>query len=135
MIRHPSQSQALVYPIELENNNYVGVGMFILFGGASSEPEQSYRFDAIYGEEIINLNLVQTRRGKNSFLVVAPRIGNMEFLAHRMPNDTRYIGFQSELKNQVAIRRILPKYPEQLNEICKNHNFYFVGFSPRLSAG
>lgn len=132
MVRHPKEKRALIYPIEIEEKDYVGFGSFYIFGEIGADPEETYHFNAILGEEVIQVNLLRRQKSKNLFHVAVPGIDNFVFFAGGMRTQPRYTGGFNQLTEKVAIRKLRPINPAQFEQACKERNFYFIGYTPRL---
>lgn len=132
LIRHPVEGGGLIYPTEIEDDNYVGFGAFYLLGQPSTPVGERYRFSAVRGEQTIQTELLPFRGSRSFFQAEVGGIGSFIFHAQPMPFRPLYTGAFSSSSDLVAIRRLRSWQPQALDRACREHEFYFVGYSPRL---
>ena len=133
LIRDPSEKVGLIYPTELDDQNYTGFGAFYLLGNAGASIGERYYFYAIQGEQTVQTELLPFRGSRSFFQAEVPRIGTFVFYAQPMPfRPAAYTGLNASSANLVALRRLRSWQPYELDRACREHAFYFVGYSPRV---
>lgn len=135
LIQHPSERDGLIYPTDLNDNDneYYSVGSFYLMGSPGFKIRQYYIFHAVHGEETIGVDLFRVRHSRNFYQTTFKDFGTLLFYAQPVMIKQSYIGKQSQMRNLVAIRRLIPLDAKRLDHICEKHSFYFIGYSPRIS--
>lgn len=129
LVRHPSKLGQFTYPSDIDDPQYFGVGGFFILGGPRSRLAQTYQFEAVLGDAFVTTELI--RFGESGRLLIAqvPEVGRFLFSAERVsgevtrPNDRRYDGVQ-------IAWRLRSWRPDELERVCKEREFYFVGYSP-----
>jgi len=132
LIRHPTNGTGLIYPSDVDDATYVGFGAFYFLGLPGSRVAESYRFYAIQGEETIQIPLRPFRRSRSFFRAEVPAVGAFVFYAQPIARKPAYIGSSDSASNLSALRRLRSWQPHDLDRACREHQFYFVGYSPRL---
>ena len=122
--------KGLIYPTELDDQAYMGKGSFYLLDFKGYPIRDSYTFYAIHGEQILTFTL--HRNLTRYFQVEVINIGVFDFLAVSISNQLSYIGNEQETSGLIARRRLKALHPERLDQACIEHDFYFVGYTPRL---
>lgn len=134
LVRHPSETNTLIYPAGLPEN-YAAYGGFYLLCDTHGKTSESYEFLAVHGEEIITtrLNLIE---GTNTiFQVDLFNIGNFEFKANLLKSmssddNSHFTKVNGDLQ---IVRQLRPKAPQSLNSAVRQYGFYFVGFTESLN--
>ena len=132
LIKHPVEGGGLIYPTEIEDDNYVGFGAFYLLGQPGMPIGDRYRFAAVRGEETIQTELLPFRRSRSFFQAEVGGIGSFIFYAQPISFRPSYTGRVATGTGLLAIRRLRSWQPQELDRACREHKFYFVGYSPRL---
>jgi len=132
LIRHPTLD-GLIYPAELEDEEYFGFGSFYLLGKTGAFIGEAYRFYAIRGEETVQTTLLPYRNSRSFFRAEVTDVGSFLFYAQPIARKPSYIGKAARASNLVAVRRLRSWQPDELDRACQEHNFYFVGYSPRVN--
>jgi hypothetical protein len=132
MLRDPVEGNGLIYPTELADDEYVGVGGFFLLGTSGAQPADFYRFLAVRGEQTLVVGLARYRDSRSFFQAAVPGVGSFLFLAQPIPRRPSYAGTTSRSVGLQAIRRLRSWRPQELDMACTNHDFYFTGYSPRF---
>lgn len=133
LIKHPTEARSLIYPTEIDNDQYVGFGGFFLLGKPGSALGDSFKFHAILGQQTLETQLIRFRNSKSLFLADVENVGSFLFYAQPIGNRPTYIGTDAQSQNLVALRRLRSWHPNELDQACRKHGFYFVGYSPRVS--
>jgi len=121
----------LVYPTELNVENYQAFGGFFLMGSEEDSPVEEYIFHAIYGEKFVKTTAMRYLNSKSFFRIEVKNIGVFIFFAQPMSKKLPYIGSNDNLRGLFAIRRFRSWKPYALDQACREHAFYFIGTSPR----
>lgn len=131
LIKSQNKSSELVFPEEEDIDNYYGFGAFYLMDSGSNIPAAEYRFPAILNERLIVTTASLYRDARRFYSIQVENIGTFIFHAQSLSNKYRYSGQNPQLANKVAFWRFRSWNPGSLETACKQHNFYFVGASPR----
>lgn len=132
MLRDPVEGNGLIYPTELADDEYVGVGGFFLLGASGAQPADAYRFLAVRGEQTLVVALARYRDSRSFFQATVSGVGSFLFLAQPIPRRPSYAGTASRSIGLQAIRRLRSWRPKELDVACTSHGFYFTGYSPRF---
>lgn len=132
MLRDPIKANTLIYPTDLEHDDYVGAGGFFLLGASGAQPADYYRFLAIQGEQTLVVGLERYRDSRSFFQAIIPDVGSFLFLAQPIPRSPSYAGTAPRSAGLQAIRRLRSWRPRALDMACTSHDFYFTGYSPRF---
>ena len=132
LIRHPREKGSLIYPTELNGEMYVGFGSFYLLGLPGSRIDESYDLYAVLGEETIQTNLVRFGKSRNFFRAEVGGVGAFLFYAQRMAKQLSYVGSEIQVRGLIARWKLLSWKHDELDRACRKHDFYFIGYSPRL---
>lgn len=117
----------LVYPSEIENDNYYTVGNLYILG---DQVEEEYIIHAIRDEEILELSL---KKIINGFFASVEGIGDFIFYTERVSMQ-EYTGGNSNIEDRNVLRRLRLSDAKYAEEVCKQHKFYFVGFSDAINS-
>lgn len=131
LIRHPSVA-GLIYPVELDEPGYVGFGAFYLLGATGDRIGDAYVFHAVHQQQILETTLTEYRGTRSFFQAQVSGVGSFVFYAQPMRQKPPYVGAMPAAGNLVALRRLRAWQPDALNRACHEHEFYFVGYSPRV---
>jgi hypothetical protein len=134
LVRSSLQEGGLVFPSEMQETDPATMGAFYLLGRERGVPLDAYSFLAIKGEEVIRIQLEKDRKAPAFFRATVPQVGNFLFFAQPLARQLRYVGGVPELAGQFAIRRLRSWRLGDLEQACRKHEFYFVGYSPRIPA-
>jgi len=133
LVRHPEELSGYIYPTESVYQNYTSFGAFYLVGVSSdAELADGYIFHAVYGDEVIPVMLERVRGTLAIFQVAIRDVGTFQFRANKIRNPGKYLGAEMGLKDLSAIRQLKPRAPTALDSAAREHNFYFIGHSPRV---
>jgi hypothetical protein len=131
MIRKPDALGEVIYPSDLDPaEDYYGNGEFFLGGRNAAELAELYSFLAIWGERPVVVKL-ERRTGAN-FVANVEGVGEFWFTAKRLATLPRYTGQYSGFEDEQLIRQLVPADHRGLDAAVREHDFYFVGFSPRF---
>jgi len=136
LIKNPSAVGGLIYPNENSNivgEGYVGFGGFYLLGTAGASISGSYRFIAIRNKHLIETKMNVYQDSRNYFMVDLTEVGRFLFFAQPIPKGSNYVGRHPAVRNLVALKRLRSWRPNDLELACKRHNFYFIGYTPRIN--
>lgn len=133
LVRHPEELNAYLFPTELRDRSHVGFGGFFTLGeDSSAPPNESYLFYAVNDEQLVAVELQRSRGRKTVFQANVDGIGVFQFRATQVRNPGKYVGEVAEASGFGVIHRFKPKVPALLDAAARRHNFYFVGYSPRV---
>ena len=133
LIRHPTEKGGLIYPTELDDPAYVGFGSFYMLGRVGSRIGEAYTFHAVFGEELVATNLLPFRNSRSFFRAEVQGVGTFLFYAQPIAKKPTYVGVAAQASTLVALRRLRSWQPFELDRACRENDFYFVGYSPRLA--
>jgi hypothetical protein len=131
LVRRPDRSDGLIYPSEIEEQGYVGFGAFYLMGKEGEALRDAFVFYAVRGDQLIEATLSRYRDTRGFFFAAINGVGRFLFNAEPIPKTMAYVGSEPEAADLVAIRRLRSWRPGELDVACRDHGFYFVGWSPR----
>jgi len=123
---HSPDGKGLIFPSELEDNNYYTIGSFYI---ATDNLSEKYIIYAVLGENIIKTNLHKVRDSSNFFINEIDKIGNFIFIAEKLNNKIHYSGKINQYKELILTYRLRIFNPTVAEQAAKKHNFYFIGFS------
>jgi hypothetical protein len=133
LIRSPHDKRGFIYPSDLEAKTYYATGgLFLLSAKVRAQPEWKYNIWAVLGSNLIQLSLERSSHGGNFFSCSVETIGKFIFYARSLPYEYVYSGAESKMKELYVIKRLQSWRPEQLNRVCRERGFYFVGYSPMV---
>ena len=121
LVKHPTEAGGVIYPTEIENDQYVGFGGFFLLGKPGSTIGDLYRFHAILGQQTFETQLTRFRNSKSFFRAEIPRIGSFLFYAQSIGKRPSYIGADTQVQDLVALRRLRSWQPNGLDQACRKH--------------
>lgn len=131
MIRKPGVLAEFIYPSDLdEDENYYGYGTFVIEGRDNEDVDDIYDFLAIREARVVKIKL--ERRTKTVFHAMVDGIGEFQFTARRMATPARYTGGDANFEGGELIRQLVPADHGLLDAAVRKHDFYFVGFTPKL---
>lgn len=132
LIKDPMGGNGLIYPTELSDEGYVGFGAFYLLGRLGISISERYFFAAVFGEQVIQAELVQFRGSQRFFQADVGGIGSFIFYAQPLSFQPPYTGTVEGSSSLLAMRRLTSWQPQVLDRACREYGFYFVGYSPRI---
>lgn len=133
MIRKPGASAELIYPSDLdEREDYYGYGAFVIAGRDEEDVDEIYNFLAIRETRAVPIKL--ERRTTTVFRAMVDGVGEFWFTARRIATPARYTGRYSGFEGGELIRQLAPADHSLLDATVRKHDFYFVGFTPKLDA-
>lgn len=133
LIRSPAGKRGLLYPSEIDIPEFYSVGSFYLMGIKGSRLADSYTFHAVQKDNIIVVQLKAAEGTSYAFYrAIVEGVGNILFYAQSLSVEYPYLGSNPGLLNNIASRRLRAWKPYQLDALCEKHQFYFVGYSPRI---
>jgi len=107
--------------------NYFALGQFVIESrNTRGDMHDLYRFDAIQGNQELELELKPAERGRAYFVDAGAR-GKFYFKVVAMNRATRYAGQQQALFDGMPFYRLEPANMQQLEQVCQLTEFYFVG--------
>lgn len=126
LVRSPfGKRGGLIYPSEVNDKYYYGVGGFYL-AGENKKINNSYIIHAAFENEIFKLKL--NRVSAKYFSTTVDNVGSFIFRAEYVQSKT-YIGSDLILKEAFILRRLRLENHLLAEDACINHDFYFVGYS------
>ena len=127
LCRGPEDSDQLFFASELPEN-YFAPGLFIIQGqSARGKLFGSYRFSARQGEQELELEIAASETGR-AFVVDAGANGKFYFKAVTMSRGIGYAGQLAGVEQGKPFFRLEPANMRQLEQACRDRDFYFVGF-------
>ena len=111
----------------------MGFGSFYLISSENSIDDGNYIFPAIHGEQVLQIRLAREGNKKTVFVAVIEGIGEFKFRSFEIQNPPDYIGKNPDQLQNKIVRKLKPNDPQVLDDAVRNHNFYFVGYSPLLN--
>lgn len=131
MIRRPGAAGEVIYPFEFEaSDDYYGFGAFFLGGRHVDDVDEAYTFWAIRDSRAIPTKLF--RQTANVFTVAIDGVGQFRFRAKKMSDPARYTGGYAGFGDDRLVRQLAPFDHRALDVAVWEHDFYFVGFTPKL---
>lgn len=131
MIRKPGAVGEVIYPSELDvGKEYYGFGSFFLSSHNKRKIDSIYSFWAIWRNQAVETKL--ERQSSNVFRVQFDGVGKFEFRARNINSPARYTGQYRGFDDKWLIRQLAPFDHELLDAAILKHDFYFVGFTPKL---
>jgi hypothetical protein len=122
----PSRSGGLVYPREADADGY---GSLYLLGQKGSGVLTSYVLPVVDGVDIVEMPLIADV--DDVFRVDVECLGVFRFRAVPVPSDeAAYTGDDWDAAGLVAIRRLDPLDPDDLELAALERNVVFVGYAP-----
>jgi len=124
-----SIEKGLIFPSELEDENYYGIGNFYILNKYNKELKYEYIIPAVHNNEILNLTMKKNENSKKFYTCFVNEIGNFIFYAEKLKNDLPYVGRFKEYKDFVFSHRLRLWNIQNAERSVINHNFYFVGYT------
>lgn len=123
----PNETNGFVYAAELPNG-YYAPGMFCVEASdASGNLAESFEFPARLGKRLITTNLVQV--ATRTYAVDIEELAvKLFFKLVSLDRKSRYEGRSSDRFSGLPLFRAQPANTQRLEQVCVNHDFYFVGF-------
>lgn len=137
MVKSPGKLDELVYPAQIEDNDgkYYTLGCFYILGKRGEPLFNEYKIFAMLDEQIIEARLIQYRKSRNFYRANIDKIGSFIFYAQTVTNQLLYRGSEKELEELQAVRRLRSRNPEDLEKVCVEKKFYFLGYSKNIKLG
>ena len=132
MVRDPDDQDAIIYPTQLRQEGYLGFGEFYLLGMDASLLD-SYVFAAIKDESVLLVDLIRTGAESRLYKADVPDVGSFIFQAYHSRKPARYSGGDARLDGYKGVRVLKARKPKDNDAAARQYNFYFVGYSPRIS--
>lgn len=133
MIRKPSASAEVIYPSDLDDReDYYGYGAFVIAGQHEKDVDDFYSFLAIRETRVVAVKL--ERRTAIFFRAMVDGVGEFWFTARRVATPARYTGSYSSFEGGRIILQLAPADHNYFDAAVRKHDFYFVGFTPKLDA-
>lgn len=121
------EKNGFVFPNEIDDKNYYSPGIFIIEGKSYYKLDNKYNFRAFQNKDIKSYPLEKMR--KNIYRVRIENKIDLYFKAKFISTFyNNYFGNQSNRfdKNNFFYE-LIPIQPNQLEDLCKTKNFFFVG--------
>jgi hypothetical protein len=131
LVQGAGAERGLVFPQELPKSHHAA-GSFYLLGAPGDHLLESYLFHAVQADDVIETRLNRRRRGRAFFEVGVAGVGVFVFHARPLTRRVPYTGRARILRGLVALRQLQSWTSEQQENACREHQFYFVGYSPRI---
>ena len=108
-------------------DNYFAPGQFVIEAkNSQGQLHTLYKFGAMQGGQELELELKPTERGR-AYAVDAGANGKFYFKVVAMHRATRYVGQRQEMFEGMPFFRLEPANMQQLEQACKQSEFYFIG--------
>jgi len=117
-------SRVLVYPHQTEST-YNSYGSFYLLG---ESVESSYYFKVYEDGKTFDLKLIIDELNPNFYVVKHKVFGDFLFHFENVAHWELEVKHKN-IKGQKAIKRLRPWNQQKFETVCKDNNFYFVGFA------
>ncbi len=134
MVSASGGERGLVYPSELRDAESAGPGSFLLMGEVDSRPEPEYLFPAVLGDKLISVAVRQDERSTSFYWADVTDVGRFLFHAESVRQKLPYLGSDASASGMIALRRLRAWRHGELDRACREHDFYFVGYAPRVGA-
>lgn len=132
LVENPEADDELLYPSEVGPDLYPGPGSFYIVGVEGSTTGDSYSFRAFRGEELIDVVLTRRRDQTEMFQADVEGVGSFLFRELSPSKKQMYVGTSTPLLGLVVIAQLQPCCLEDLKRACRDHDFFFAGFSPPM---
>lgn len=127
------RERGIAYPVEIPESNLPTVGSLFLFGRHYDDIQDTYKLHAIWGERLVLSILNRSDSNRNYYISRIKGIGVFRFLLESMTSPPEYVGSSSLLLGNIPIRRLRMLKPLDHDQACREHGFYFCGFSPSVA--
>lgn len=126
LCRSPSDPYQFVFANELPEN-YYSPGLFVVEAtNRRGSLEQGFKFLARQGQQIMTLSLRRSENGR-AYIVDAAHNGIFYFKAIALQKSSRYSGQRLDLFHDMPLYRLEPANMRQLESVCIDRDFYFIG--------
>ena len=119
-----SQESGLLFPSEIENKYYYGIGNLYI---SDERLQPKYTLLAILKEERIEVTL--SHKQNNFYECSIEKIGKFTFYIEELDKPLQYIGSNTQYKNLTVYYRLRLENTEKAEYCAKNDDFYFTGKS------
>ena len=133
LIRHPNQPRTVIYANDLRNRQYGSFGGFFLMGDNAGDTHESYVFPAIQDGKILAIQLKLVGNTKSVFRAIVPNVGAFDFRSYPFRDPPAYGGKSTSMAGMLALQQLKATQPGELDSVVRAHDFYFVGYSPRIN--
>jgi hypothetical protein len=126
LCRSPQDPELFLFANELPEN-YYSPGLFIVEAAdRRGTLDQSFKFLARQGQQIMSLELRRTERGR-AYVVDAAHNGTFYFKAVALNKISRYSGQRRSVFHDIPLYRLEPANMKQFERACVDRDFYFIG--------
>ena len=124
-----NEKNGLVFPSEIEEENYYGIGNFFIDTQFDKELKDEYITFAIHNLELIKVVLKKNEKNKNFFDCYINEVGHFVFYADKLKKELNYVGQNGTYKNLKFLYRLRIWNTNSAEKAALDSNFYFVGAS------
>lgn len=126
LCRSPNDPDQFVFANELPEN-YYSPGLFVVEAvNRRGLLEQGFKFLARQGQQTMSLELRRSENGR-AYIVDAAHNGRFYFKAIALDRSLRYSGQRQGLFQDMPLYRLEPANMMQLERVCIDRDFYFIG--------
>lgn len=124
------EKPGLVFPSEIDSDDYSGPGQFYLVTGDRDALQDTYKIHAYKEDEFVVVELKRNNRDSNIYSgLVDNKIGTFSFVAREMEHHQSYVGNVHKFKGfQFRYRLYLDS--QQAENAALSFDFYFLGYTP-----
>jgi hypothetical protein len=119
----------LVFPSEIEDDNYYGIGSFYLQAENEVDLKEKYSIHAVRNEDIIIVDLQRSVNSKNFYTGFVNEIGTFTFFAEKLATAKVYVGSTNEYQDTNFQYRLRLFNIQKAEKAVTEYDFYFIGSS------
>lgn len=123
----PGDSLNFVYATELPVNYYCPGTFCVEAEKANGQLSESFKFPARIRERILITNLSKVN-SRTYTVAVDELAARFFFKIVSLDKTSRYVGSEQDRFSNFRLLRVQPANTNRLEQVCRDHDFYFVGF-------
>ncbi len=132
LVSAPRDGGGLAFAAEANEGAYTTSGSFFRLGMIRDRLLDEYQFHAIHGDRIVVTHMIRYRDSRAFYRVQVDGVGPFMFCARSIRRKPMYVGGVQGFNGLSAVRQVCPLRPHDLDAACRDHGFYFVGYSPMI---